>query len=61
MGEYFADLTVAGKVSIEVKSVTSVTPVHRAQLINYLHISRLRLGLLVNFQGVRAVWERFAV
>ena len=61
VGEYYADLTVAGKVIVEVKSVSSVTPVHRAQLINYLHISGYRLGLLVNFQGLKAKWERFVV
>jgi GxxExxY protein len=59
VGEYFADLVVQNMVLIEVKSVQVVTPVMQAQVVNYLKISGLRLGFLVNFQGVRAEWSRF--
>lgn len=61
VGEYFADLVVAGKIILEVKSVGLITAVHQAQLVNYLRIAGLRLGLLVNFHGERAQWQRFAV
>ena len=58
VGEYFADLVVANKVIIEVKAVSALTAVHQAQLINYLHISGLRLGFLINFGGIKATWKR---
>jgi len=61
VGEYFADLVVGGKVIVEVKSVGKLTEVHKAQLVNYLRIAGLRVGLLVNFQGVRAEWQRFVL
>ena len=61
VGEYYADLTVADKVIVEVKSVSAVTAVHRAQVLNYLRIADIRLGLIVNFHGVKAVWERFVL
>ena len=44
-----ADLVVAQKVIIELKSVEHVLPVHKKQLLTYLKLSDLRLGLLINF------------
>ena len=61
VGEYFADLVVERKVIIEVKSVRALSPEMKAQVINYLKISGVRLGLLVNFHGVKANWERVVV
>jgi GxxExxY protein len=49
VGIYYADLVVEDKVIVEVKSVENIDDVHRAQLLNYLRISGLRVGLLVNF------------
>ena len=61
VGDYFADLVVESKIIVEVKSVRQVTTVHQAQLVNYLTISGLKVGFIVNFQGRRAVWERFVM
>ena len=61
VGEFYADLAVEGKVIIEIKAVKSLSSVHEAQLLNYLHISGCRVGYLVNFLGSRAVWKRFIV
>jgi len=46
---YRADLIVENKVLIEVKSVEEVAPVHPKQVLTYLKISNLKLGLLINF------------
>jgi len=43
------DLMVEDKIIVEVKSVKELEPIHRAQLITYLKLSKLRLGFLVNF------------
>jgi GxxExxY protein len=43
------DLVVANSVVVEIKSVERFAPVHHAQLLNYLRVSGLRVGLLVNF------------
>jgi len=43
------DIVVAGRIVLEVKSVERLNPVHHAQLLNYLRISKLNVGLLVNF------------
>jgi len=44
-----ADLIVEDKVIIELKSVESVQPVHKKQLLTYLRLADMRLGLLINF------------
>ena len=44
-----ADLVVADKVIIEIKSVESLAPVHKKQLLTYLRLADTRLGLLINF------------
>ena len=44
-----ADLIVENKVIIELKSVEVIAPVHPKQLLTYLRITGLKLGLLVNF------------
>jgi GxxExxY protein len=46
---YRIDLLVENKIIIEVKSVESLAPVHYAQLLTYLKLSKLNLGLLINF------------
>ena len=50
---YRADLIVGEKVIIEIKSVEALAPVHRSQLLTYLRLANLRLGLLINFNEVR--------
>ncbi len=44
-----ADLIVDNKVIIELKSVEQIAPVHPKQLLTYLKITGLKLGLLINF------------
>ncbi len=43
------DLLVEKKVIIELKSTASLLDIHRKQLITYLRITRMKVGLLVNF------------
>ncbi len=47
------DLLVAEKVVVELKSVESVQPVHKKQLLTYLRLGGKRLGLLINFGAPR--------
>lgn len=44
-----ADLVVENKVIVEMKSVESISPVHKKQLLTYLKLTDLKLGLLINF------------
>lgn len=45
------DLLVNSKVILEVKAVETVAPVHFAQLLTYLKLSGIKLGLLINFNS----------
>ena len=47
-----ADLVVGGKVMVELKSVDKVAAVHKKQLLTYLKLSGMKLGLLINFNEV---------
>ncbi len=56
-----ADLIVENKVIVELKSVEELAPVHYKQLLTYLKLTNLKLGLLINFNenlikdGIRRV------
>ncbi|MBK7632157.1 MAG: GxxExxY protein [Ignavibacteriales bacterium] len=44
-----ADIIAENKVIIELKSIESIAPVHTKQILTYLKLTGLKLGLLVNF------------
>jgi len=44
-----ADLVVDGLVIVELKSVETMKPVHKKQVLTYLRLSKMRLGFLLNF------------
>ena len=44
-----ADLIVEDSVLVEIKSVTNVEAVHKKQVLTYLKLTGLKLGLLINF------------
>ena len=46
---YRLDIVVANSVIVEVKAVAKILPIHRAQLLTYLKMTGLHLGLLINF------------
>ena len=47
------DLLVDEQVIVEIKAVERVVPVHEAQILSYMKLAKLRLGLLINFNVVR--------
>jgi len=59
---YRADLVCFGKVVVEIKAVRALTDEHRAQLMNYLRATGLKVGLLINFSHYPGVeYERFVI
>jgi len=59
---YIADFVCFDQIVIELKAARTIAPEHRAQLINYLRATGLKLGLLVNFGASPSVEiERFAL
>ena len=48
-GKLRIDLLVENAIIVELKSVESLQPIHKAQIITYLKLSNISLGLLINF------------
>lgn len=44
-----SDIVVEDKVIIEIKSVEKISPIHLKQLLTYIRVTNLKLGLLINF------------
>jgi len=49
---YRLDIVVENKVILELKAVEKIIPIHEAQILSYLKLSGLRLGLLINFNSL---------
>jgi GxxExxY protein len=47
--DYRMDMLVADKIVFELKVVEALLPVHKAQLLSYMRLSEIKLGLLINF------------
>ena len=48
-GAFRADLIVNDSVLVELKAVEDILPIHQAQTLTYLRLSRIKVGLLINF------------
>ena len=48
---YRMDLVVEGRVVVELKAVESINASHKAQLLSYIRLSGMKLGLLINFNA----------
>jgi len=59
IGDYLADLLVAGEVVVELKAVKALAPEHEAQTLGYLKSARLRHGLLIDFGSYKFEIRKF--
>ncbi len=58
VGEFIPDLIGFGSVIVDAKVVDRITDHERGQMLNYLRITKLRVGLILNFKHARLDWER---
>ena len=59
---YIPDLICFGQIIVELKAVKELADEQRAQLLNYLRASQMRVGLLINFgQHTGVQWERMVL
>jgi len=58
VGDYAADLLVADKIVVELKTDAVYQPVHEAQLLNELRGTGIKLGYLINFGRERVEYKR---
>ena len=58
VGEYIPDLIVFDKIVVDLKTVESISGHDIGQMINYLKITKLKLGLILNFKYGKLQWQR---
>jgi GxxExxY protein len=61
VGEYVPDLIAGGRIIIDTKVIDRITNHERGQMINYLRITRLPIGLILNFRYSKLQWERLVL
>jgi GxxExxY protein len=58
VGELIPDLITGGKIIVDAKVIDRITDHERGQMLNYLRLAKLRVGLILNFKNPRLDWER---
>lgn len=58
---YIADFVCYNSIIVELKAIQSITGKEKAQVLNYLKASNLRVGLLVNFGTAKIQYERIVL
>jgi GxxExxY protein len=61
VSEYVPDLLVAAAVIVDAKVIDRITDFERGQMLNYLRITKLRVGLIINFHKPKLEWERIVL
>jgi GxxExxY protein len=60
VGRFTPDLVVLGKIIVDTKVVDRITDHERGQILNYLRITSLPVGVILNFRYAKLEWERLA-
>jgi GxxExxY protein len=58
VGQFTPDLVVIGKIIVDTKVIDRITNHERGQMLNYLKITRLPVGVILNFRYAKLEWER---
>jgi hypothetical protein len=61
VGEYVPDLVVRSKLIVDTKTIERITDHERGQMLNYLRITGLPVGVILNFKHARLEWERLVL
>ena len=61
IGLYVPDLIVFNSVIVDTKVIDHITDFERGQMLNYLRISKLRVGVILNFKHPKLEWERIVL
>lgn len=61
VGEFIPDLIAFEKIVVDTKTIERITDIERGQMLNYLRITRLPVGLIINFKKPKLEWERIVL
>jgi GxxExxY protein len=59
--EYIPDLLVEGRVVVDLKCIAAITDIERGQMLTYLRITGLKVGVIINFSNSSLEWERIVL
>ena len=61
VGEFIPDLITHSAIVVDTKVIDRITDHERGQMINYLRITRLLVGVILNFKQAKLEWERIVL
>jgi GxxExxY protein len=61
VGLFVPDLIAYDAVVVDAKVIDRITDIERGQMLNYLRITKLRVGVLLNFKNPKLEWERIVL
>lgn len=61
VGEFVPDMIAFDAVVVDAKVIERITDYERGQMINYLRITRKRVGVILNFKNPKLEWERMVL
>ena len=61
VGLFISDLIAFDQVVVDAKVIDRITDVERGQMLNYLKITKLRVGVILNFKNPKLEWERIVL
>ena len=61
VSEFVPDLIVNSSVVVDAKVIDHISDHERGQMLNYLRITKLRVGLIINFKKPKLEWERIVL
>jgi GxxExxY protein len=61
VGQFIPDLIAFDSVIVDTKVIDQITDHERGQMLNYLRITKLRVGVILNFKQAKLEWERIVL
>ena len=61
VGLFIPDLIAFGSVVVDAKVIDRISDVERGQMLNYLRITKQRVGVILNFKNPKLEWERIVL
>lgn len=61
VGLFVPDLIAYDQVVVDAKVIDQITDVERGKMLNYLRITKLRVGVILNFKNPKLEWERIVL
>ncbi len=61
VGEYIPDFIVSNDIILEIKTIDRITNIEKGQILNYLKVTGLHVGIILNFKNPKLEWQRIVI